>query len=248
MSSIDPASASLALKARIMAAAAAAPSPTRHQGRRATRFVVAAAIAAGIAFFELGGGIAQPGDRPLLLTVRIADGWALACAGLTWLAARFGTPQVRTPEVLRAACMAAPVALVLWVARFHGDYTGPPTASLWACAATSLACAVVPLAGLLWTRRGSEPRHPATMGGAIGAASGAWAGLLGLLRCPDTAALHALLAHATPLLLTTLVGALAGARLLGIRRRGYRLGGLRSPSICEPSSAPMTASPPMGRM
>lgn len=246
MSSIDPASASLALKARIMAAAAAAPSPTRRQGRRVTRFVVAAAIAAGIAFFELGGGVAHPRDRPLFVTVRLGDGWALACAALTWLAARFGTPHVRTPEVLRAACMAAPVALVLWVARFHGDYVDPPAVSLWTCAATSLACAVVPLAGFLWARRGSEPRHPATMGGSIGAASGAWAGMVGLLRCPDNEPLHAVLAHAMPLVLTTVVGALAGARFLRIG--GYRLGGLRSPSICEPSSAPMTASNTMGRM
>lgn len=246
MSSIDPASASLALKARIMAAAAAAPSPTRRQGKRVTRWVVVAAIAAGIAFFELAGGIAHGGDRPLFVTMRLADGWALACAGLTWLVARFGTPHVRTAEVLRAACMAAPVALVLWVARFHGDSVDPPAVSLWTCAATSLACAVVPLAGFLWARRGSEPRHPATMGGGIGAASGAWAGLVGLLHCPETEPLHALLAHAMPLFLTTLVGALAGARFLRIR--GYRRGGLRSPSTCEPSSAPMSASTTMGRM
>jgi hypothetical protein len=246
VSSIDPASASLALKARILAAAAAAPSPTRREGKCATRLVLAASIAAGVAFFELAGGIAHPGDRPLFLTLRLADGWALACAALTWLVARLGTPHVRAPDVLRAASMAAPAALVLWASRFHGDYADPPTVSLWTCAATSLACAAVPLAGFLWARGGSEPRHPATMGAAIGTASGAWAGMLGLLRCPDTEPLHVLLAHAMPLVVTTLVGALAGARFLGMLR--YRFGGLRSPRICEPRSAPMTASTPMGRM
>ncbi len=245
MSSIDPASASLALKARIMAQAAATPSPTRRQGKRAVRLVLVASLAAGVAFFELAGGLAHSRDRPLVSTVRLADGWALGSAALTWLAVRFGTPFVRSAEILRAACIAAPAVLVLWMAYFRGGYVDPPPSDAWACVATSIACALVPLAGFLWARRHSEPRHPATIGAAIGAASGAWAGVLGLLQCPHTQSLHALFAHALPLSLTTLAGAVAGARVLGMRR--YRRG-LRSPSICEPSRAPRTASTAIGRM
>jgi hypothetical protein len=246
VSSIDPASASLALKARILAAAAAAPSPTRHEGRRATRLVLAASIAAGVAFFELAGGLAHTRDRPLVFTVRLADGWALASAALTWLGGRFGTPFVRSAEILRAACIAAPAALVLWIAHFHGAYVDPPAGAPWNCIVTSLACASFPLAGMLWARRESETRYPATLGAAIGAACGAWAGVLALLRCPETRPLHALLAHALPLVVTTLVGALAGARVLAIG--AYRRGSRRRPRIRAPSSAPSPVSTRMGRM
>lgn len=245
MSSIDPAGASLALKARIMAQAAATPSPTRRRGRRAARLVLVASLAAGVAFFELAGGLAHSRDRPLVSTVRLADGWALGSAALTWLTARFGTPFVRSAEALRAACMAAPAALVLWMSYFRDDSPGPASADAWACVAASIACALVPLAGFLWARRQSEPRHPATMGAAMGAASGGWAGVLGLLRCPHSEPMHAFFAHALPLALTTLAGALVGARVLGMRR--YRRG-LRSPSICEPRSAPRPASTAIGRM
>jgi len=246
VSSIVPASASLDLKARILAAAAAAPSPTRRQGRRATRFVLAGAIAAGLAFFELAGGLAHPQDRPLVFTVRLADGWALASAAVTWLAARFGAPFVRGAELLRAACVATPAALVLWIAHFHGAYLDPPDVGSWACILTSLVCASLALAGILWARRESEARHPATLGAALGVACGAWAGVLALLRCPETEPMHALVAHALPLVVTTLVGALAGARVLAMR--GYRRGGRRSPSTRAPSSAPSPVSTTMGRM
>jgi len=246
VSSIQPASASLDLKARILAAAAATPSPTRRQGRRATRFVLAGAIAASLAIFELAGGLAHTRDRPLVFTVRLADGWALASAALTWVAARFGTPLVRSAEVLRAACIATPAALVLWMAHFHGAYLDPPDGGSWACIVTSLACAFFALAGMLWARRESEARHPATLGAALGAACGAWAGVLALLQCPRTEPLHALVAHALPLVVTTLVGALAGGRVLAMR--GYRRGGRRSPRIRAPSSAPSPVSTMIGRM
>jgi hypothetical protein len=246
VSSIEPASASLDLKARIMAAAAAAPSPTRCQGRRATRFVLAGAIAVGLAFFELAGGLAHARDRPLVLTVRLADGWALASAAFTWLAARLGAPFVRRAEILRAACLAAPAALVMWMAHFHGTYVDPPFGEPWACMVTSLVCASFPLAGILWARRQSEARHPATLGAAYGAACGAWAGVLALLRCPETEPLHALLAHALPLVVTTLAGTLAGARVLAMR--AYRIGGRRSPRMRAPRRAPSPVSTMMGRM
>lgn len=247
MSSIDPTSASLALKTRILAAAAANPSPTRREGRRALRFVLAFSISLGIALFELAGGLVHPRDRPLALTVRLADGWALASAALTWLVVRFGTPFVRSADLLRAACMTMPFALVLWMAGFQdASLDLPPAGDAWVCIAASLACAVVPLAGVLWVRRGSEARHPATLGATIGAACGAWAGVLELLGCPATEPRHALLAHALPLVVTTLAGALAGARVLRIDACPRY--GLRSPRMRAPSSAPSPASTTMGRM
>ena len=55
MRALDESGAALALKSRILAAAAAAPSPTRGQGRRLTSLVIALSLAAGLTLFELAG-------------------------------------------------------------------------------------------------------------------------------------------------------------------------------------------------
>lgn len=220
MRALDESGAALALKSRILAAAAAAPSRTRGQGRRLTSLVVALSLAAGLTLFELTGGVAHARDRPLVVTVRLADGWALASAVLTWLTVRFSAPLVREAEWMAVACAAAPAVLLAWVRSFHGDYVDPAAGAGWACFASAIAMAVTPLVGLLWARRGSEPRHPATLGAALGCSCGAWAGVLGLLRCPHTDALHAMTGHVAPLVAITLAGALAGSRVLVMRGSG----------------------------
>jgi hypothetical protein len=215
---LDEASAMLAIKARVLAAAAAAPSPTRGQARRTTYGIVALSIAAGLVLFELLGGLAQARDRPLVLTVRLADGWALASAAVPWLTIRRASPHVREAGVLALLCAAAPLALLAWMARFHAAYPDEHAVADWPCFVATLAGAVTPLSGFLWARRGAEPRLPGVMGAAVGLSCGCWSAVLVLLACPHTATGHALAGHLAPLVVTTLLGALAGARLLRMRR------------------------------
>jgi len=106
--------AAIPLKERILAAAAATPSPTRTQGRRLTALLLGVSIAIGLVLFELAGGIAHARARPLLVTVRLADGWALAASWLTWMMARQSAPQVPSRRLLVGASIVSPFVMCAW--------------------------------------------------------------------------------------------------------------------------------------
>src|SRR5580700_4417756 len=100
------------LRERVLASAAASPSLTRPRGRRLAAALVGLSIAIGLGVFGLLGGLASAEARPLLLTVRLTDGCALASAFLTWLVVgRGGRTLARSPPVLAVATLAFPVLL-----------------------------------------------------------------------------------------------------------------------------------------
>jgi hypothetical protein len=215
--------AAMPLKDRILTAAAATPSLTRRQGKRLGFGVVALSLAFAITAFELAGGFAHSRDRPLALTVRFADGWAMFSAALAWVVGRKTTPFVQAPELLALLVVGCPFALMAWMSRFHGAYADPLPAEHWRCLLGTLALAAIPLGCFLRMRRGQEPQYPATLGAAMGAVAGAWSAVVMVLWCPDTSPSHALAGHAFPLALTIVIGSLAGASLLGIRPWRYDL-------------------------
>ena len=90
--------ATVSLKERVLAAAAASPSLTRREGKRLAWQLAVLSVVVGISLLELAGGIAHSRDRPLAVTVRLADGWALASAALTCRA-----PYDRTSSTTRAS-------------------------------------------------------------------------------------------------------------------------------------------------
>jgi hypothetical protein len=209
--------AAVPLRERVLAAAAATPSLTRPQGRRLAAFLAVLSIAFALALFELAGGLAHARDRPLLASVRLADGWALAAAGLTWLVLRRGSTFLDSPPLLRAATWASPVVLLTWMPRFPGAES--TLGSAGACFGLTLAMAAIPLASFLALRRGAEPSWPGTVGAAAGAMAGAWAQVLVLLFCPVTSILHAVLGHVLPLVMLAGIGGIAGGRVLSTSRR-----------------------------
>jgi hypothetical protein len=213
--------AAVPLKERILAAAAAAPSPTRSQGRLLAAGLVGLSVAIALTLFELAGGIGHARARPLLITVRLADGWALAASWLTWMLTRQSAPHVQSRRLLSAASVACPLVLCAWAHYFHGLYEQPLACDDWPCFALTLLIAASPLACSLGTRRGVEPDHPGSLGAATGAMCGAWAGVLALLWCPSTGASHIAIGHALPIALSTGVGMVLGRRTL--RVRGHRL-------------------------
>ncbi len=209
--------ATLPLKERVLAAAAASSSPTRREGRRLTTWLVGLSVAIGLVVFELAGGIGHARPRPLLLTVRLADGWGLAAAWLTWVVARQSAPYVQSKWLLSGPSLAGPVLLCLWAHGFHGLYEQPPACDDWPCFALTLLATATPLACFLRIKRGIEPDHPASLGAVAGTMCGAWAGVLALLWCPSTDALHIAIGHALPIALSTAVGLILGRRLLRVR-------------------------------
>ncbi len=206
------------LKERILNAAAHAPSPTRRQGRRLGAWLAALSFAIVFAIFEIMGGVAHAASRPLVFTVRLADGWALTSILLTWLVLRASAPGVSSRGLLVAAAIVSPIALCAWASFFHGDYAEPALPEDWPCFVATVLGAAAPLASFLYMRRGIEPEYPGTLGAAAGAACGAWAGLFDFLRCSSADAAHIALGHAAPIVLMAIVGFGLGKRVLGLKR------------------------------
>jgi hypothetical protein len=218
MESLDP--SLTALKARLVAAAAASPSLTRSEGRRSFRLLLVAIMVAEVTLFELAGGLAHSRDRPLILTVGLAYVWALAAATMTWLTVRLGSPFVRDAEVLGLACVTLPVALWALMTLTQRYYPEPIVSpeGPW-CFFATLAGAVGPLGAFLHGRRRSEPERPGLLGAAAGCSAGAWAGVPVLLWCPSATREHALAFHVAPMVAMALVGAIVGAQVLRLARR-----------------------------
>jgi hypothetical protein len=208
-----------ALRARILAAAARTPSPTRREARRGALVLLGVSVVVAVTVFQLAGGFAHSAGRPLGTTLAMTAGWAAASALLTWLVlGRGGSTLARRPTWLAAAALVAPLALFAWMHVFHGSYAEPYERVGYRCLGYTLVMAVTPLAAFLRFRRGVEPRRPSILGAAAGAACGAWAGVIVDLWCPLTAPMHALVGHVLPLALLIGVGAFVGNRMLGLRK------------------------------
>ncbi len=206
-----------ALRARVLAVAAATPSTTRRMGHRLAVLAMALSIGVAFALFEMVGGLEHSRDRPFGETVRLADGWGLFSAALTWfVVGRGGSTLARSAPALLVATTGSPIALYAWMQHFPVWEATPDTEV--GCLLLTLAFAAVPLTSFLMLRRGLEPSHPGMLGGAAGAMSGAWGAVLVLLWCPQTAALHGLVGHVLPLVLLIALGAKIGASTLGIRK------------------------------
>ncbi|WP_437994021.1 NrsF family protein [Sorangium sp. So ce145] len=207
-----------ALKARVLAAAEATPSPTRPEARRRGFAILISSIVLAFAIFEAAGGLEHSAGRPLGLTLATAGGWSLFCAALSWLVLWRGRATLgRSPVVVLLAGLVTPIALTAWTHAFHGTYPEPFARVGWRCLGYTLAMATLPLGSLLTLRRGAEPRSPWALGAAIGAVCGAWAAALVDLWCPLTNLPHVLAGHVVPLGILIAVGALLGRRMLGVR-------------------------------
>jgi hypothetical protein len=205
------------LKARVLAAVAATPSPTRREWTRRCVALALASTAMALALFQAVGGLGHSAGRPLGITLTISGGWGLFCAGLSWTVLRRGRSMLGPrPSVVLAAALATPIVLIAWMHAFHGTYPEPFARVGWRCLAYNLMMATPPLGSLLVLRRGGEPRSPWALGAAVGAVSGAWAGVLVDLWCPLTNLRHLLVGHVLPLGLLIAAGALIGRNALGI--------------------------------
>jgi hypothetical protein len=207
-----------ALKARVLAAAAAEPSPTRAEARRRGVVLILGCVVLALAIFRAIGGLDHAAGRPLGITLGISCGWGLFCAALSWVVLlRRRSTLGRRPAVLLAAALATPLVLIAWMHAFHGSYVEPFSRFGWRCLGYNLLMATPPLGALLALRRGAEPRRPWALGAAIGAVCGAWAGVLVDLWCPLTNLPHVLVGHVAPLALLIALGSLLGRSLLGVR-------------------------------
>jgi hypothetical protein len=208
------------LRARILEEARATPSPTVADRRAGT--IVAGCLAGGASLL-LSYRLGIPAGRSSSVLVAIALGGGVSALVATWVAgSRGGSMLGRSRALLAAVTILVPLALVAWATLVSGVERGVVLAGgtmheHLGCIAFTLLFALGPFAALAYTRRGTDPVHPRPLGAALGAAAGAWGGALIDVHCKVTTVEHFAIGHALPIVLLSVLGALLGARVLGVR-------------------------------
>jgi hypothetical protein len=211
---------SAALRARVLAAVASTPSPTRGAHKRRVLFTAAIGALTTASLFLAMGGM-RPGTRPVEMIACTAGFGLLAVAVLTRLSSA-GSMLGRPRSVLLAAVVVTAPLLALVVLGATIAWPEPAkehvggSADL-ACGLLSVVQGALPLVALLVPRRGSDPVHPAITGAALGMTAGAWTVVMAFLRCPHAAAMHCIMAHVAPTLFLTALGAGLGWLFLRVK-------------------------------
>ncbi len=211
------------LKRRILAATISEPSPTRRQRLIWSAIRMASALAVPLLLFLLVGG-PRVGPRPLGLVAMTALGTSGIAAAVLFVAVGRGPSMLgRSRGRLLATAVIVPVAFLLW--KVAASWGVPHMMDPWPdrpglrCFALTVLFAAWPVAALGWERWGSDPVHPRTLGVALGVAAGAATAVLVDLWCPVGHVPHLLTGHLAPILLLGGLGAVVGARALGVRPR-----------------------------
>jgi hypothetical protein len=150
--------------------------------------------------------------------VKLGFGAGFAIVGLAGLLILF-RPERPTPQRLWLA--AIPVVVVV-AAVFNEASTVSATelTSLWlgktalVCPFAIVALSVVPAIALIGAGRRSAPTRLRLTGGVIGLASGGLAATLYALHCPENGMIFVVTWYLFGIVLTTLIGAICGPRLL----------------------------------
>ncbi len=207
---------------RIAAAVAKRSSLTRAQYRRQTNVVIALSLAPVAADLALRG--VHPVGRPLGYLAVVAIGWfALALAASLWALrpARGALGQPRPALVALAIGLPASLLLVSLVASSAFPEAVREPLHGWhghlMCTLIATGLSMAPIGALLWVFRRSDPVAPWISGAALGAVAASWAGAVLAVQCPHAEPLHVALAHAGPIALSAVVGAVIGARVLALR-------------------------------
>jgi len=204
-------------KARLMAALRGAPSSTRSTARVWAWLVLPSGVIVASALFFAFHGIEHGGGRPRSFYVACAVSWTAVAAASMWGAlGRARASSWRSRSALLAVAAVTPAllfAIMFAMAVIQPEVTAihPERLGL-KCLGLTLAAAAFPL------RRESDPVHPATTGAALGSACGASAGIMVELWCPVAAPAHVAFGHILPIVLLAVLGAVLGARMLGLPR------------------------------
>ncbi len=209
------------LRARVLTEVKRAPSPTRAAVRRGAAVTVAVGFAILALVFVAIGGPDLTTRPPEFLTATLA-GWIAVALLSTWRGFGRGRSMLgRSASGLVAVAIVTGPALLgcllLGTSMWPGTVGYVATAPLHLkCFAATITMAIGPVLALALVRRGSDPVHPRASGAALGAAAGAWAGVMIDLHCPVSDTAHVAFAHVVPVLLLSIVGALIGRRVFGV--------------------------------
>lgn len=197
-----------------------APRPQLSTAQRILGATVLGALVSG-ALFALALGV-RPDIGSAVETWRFVFKFVLSllCMSCAWWAClELARPEVRPRDVLgrlavAPALLAAAVLYELlavspahWSERLAGNYAGT-------CLLAIPLLSIVPLAALLMALRVGAPRVPASAGAVAGLLAGALSATLYATHCPDDSPLFVAMWYTLAVSLVTLIGALAGHRVL----------------------------------
>jgi hypothetical protein len=221
---IVPQPATLArLRAHVIEQSRHVPSPTRMEVVARRRVATSAVLFVSLSIFAGAGGI-RPGPRPTELLVETAFGSAVVAVTAAIAGVRRGRSVLGRPRSrLLAVALLTPLLLLSWrigmSARYPGMMVAWPERPGLRCLVMSVVLAQIPLIGLLWMRRDSDPVHPRSTAAALGTAAGAFGWVLVDLWCPVSHVPHLLIGHLLPLLLTIAASVLLGNHIVMLRPR-----------------------------
>ncbi len=209
------------LRAHMLERVRARPVPSRAATlRRQVLGVVLGAAVAVVLLAALGFSL---GGRPVTFFVLSGIGWAALALAATWGAVGRGGSMLGRARIalVIVATLTAP-AIYAWVMGCTLGWPGvratsAPWAANIACLVATTVFSLGPLAGFALVRLRSDPVHPRLTGAAIGAAAGAWGGVLIDMHCGNVHPFHVAFGHVMPVLVYVALGALLGRRLFGVR-------------------------------
>jgi hypothetical protein len=195
-----------------------APSPTRSEMRRRRRWALRAAFILPLLALAIYGVREQLRENALLVLVQCATWLALlaiaSIAALSRGRAGMGS-SVRLAEIVAFLAPASFLALALgWVPQQAHTELGAvgPVAQIFKCMSLGLAVSLPLLLVAIWSLRYAWVSAAGWRGAALGAASGLVAVFALTLHCGNDFGAHIAIGHGTPLVLSTLIGALLAIR------------------------------------
>ncbi len=212
------------LRAAILAEVERTPSLDAGAVRRS--HMVAIALGVGTAAIMLGTLGLALGGRPITFVALSAVGWAAVATVATLVGGLRGRSMLGRARLTLVVVTVAVAPLIYgWV---MSCTLGWPElrepAGTWhqhvACLLATALLSLGPLIAFTFVRRATDPVHPRATGAAMGAAAGAWGGVLIDMHCPLVHPFHVAIAHVLPVLVYAAIGALVGARLFGVHAKG----------------------------
>lgn len=211
------------LHARLATAIAETPAPQWPLRHRLA--LVACALPCAVAITLLGrhalfGRSVLRADLPSLPPEQLALELALIAlltAGATAVAVRPGPAGFGSAARLLGATSLATAPTFLVFALLFPLQSADPEAVLASarlhpfglpCMAVAAIVGTFALGALSWALRHAVPVSAGLRGAALGAVSGAWAGLALVIHCPASALLHVLASHVAPIAVFTVLGVL----------------------------------------
>ena len=206
------------LKRRVLHAVEAAPAPTRSAESKRTAWLVGGALVLSFVAYLAYGGV-RITNRPTSLMVGTVAGTATIAALAIWMAVGRGRAMLgRTSSVLTAVAIGSPVALfawkIIWSAGYEHGLDRWPTRFGMRCLGVSLTLGALPLAAMLFSRRGTDGVHPGRAGLSIGVAFGLGVATLVDAWCPVAYVPHFLVGHVLPLAMLGAAGLWFGKKIL----------------------------------